>query len=150
MEQHSSTPAVMLAAIVGFGYVVLHQRAACARDRVIAMTKTIEDTATLCDSFAATAATHADEPALRTADGAVDWSWREYADRVRAAAAGLHGLGVRRGDTVALWLSNRPEFHVADAAALQIGAAAVLDLLDLHRRAGRARRRRRGQPRAGD
>ncbi|MGZ4199390.1 MAG: AMP-binding protein, partial [Thermoleophilia bacterium] len=88
------------------------------------MTKTIEDTATLCDSFAATAAMHADEPALRSPDEAVTWSWREYADRVRAAAAGLHGLGVRRGDTVALWLSNRPEFHVADAAALQIGAAA--------------------------
>ena len=36
---------------------------------------------------------------------------------------GLHGLGVRRGDTVALWLSNRPEFHVADTAAMQLGAA---------------------------
>ena len=35
-------------------------------------------------------------------------SWRE---RVDALAGGLAALGVRRGDTVALMLSNRPEFH---------------------------------------
>lgn len=60
---------------------------------------------------------------MRSADGAVDWTWRDHADRVDAAAAGLHGVGVRRGDTVALWLSNRPEFHVADMAAARLGAA---------------------------
>jgi long-chain acyl-CoA synthetase len=87
------------------------------------MTETIEATAALCDTFAATVTAHAQEPALRTADGASAWTWREYADRVGAAAAGLHGIGVRRGDTVALWLSNRPEFHVADTAATQLGAA---------------------------
>lgn len=86
------------------------------------MTKTIEDTATLCDMFAAAAAMRADEPALRTARDTVAWTWRKYADRVRAAAAGLHAIDVRRGDTVALWLANRPEFHVADAAAMQLGA----------------------------
>jgi long-subunit acyl-CoA synthetase (AMP-forming) len=91
--------------------------------RVENMTKTIETTKTLCDAFSATAAAHAGETALRTADGDVAWTWREYADRVRAAAAGLHGIGVRRGDTVALWLSNRPEFHIADTAAMQLGAA---------------------------
>ena len=87
------------------------------------MSTTIDQTATLCEKFSATAAVYADEPALRTADGAVAWTWREYADRVRDVAAGLFGLGVRRGDTVALWLSNRPEFHVVDTAALQLGAA---------------------------
>ena len=85
------------------------------------MTKTIEHPATICDALAATAAAHASEPALRTV--AVAWTWGEYAERVGAAAAGLHGLGVRRGDTVALWLSNRPEFHVADSAAVALGAA---------------------------
>jgi long-chain acyl-CoA synthetase len=87
------------------------------------MTTTIEQTKTLCDAFDATVAAHAPAPALRSADGAVDWTWRDYADRVDAAAAGLHGVGVRRGDTVALWLSNRPEFHVADTAATRLGAA---------------------------
>jgi long-subunit acyl-CoA synthetase (AMP-forming) len=83
---------------------------------------TIETTATLCATFAATAAARGAEPALRTADHAVAWTWRKYADRVRAAAAGLYGVGVRRGDAVALWLSNRPEFHVADTAAMHLGA----------------------------
>jgi long-chain acyl-CoA synthetase len=87
------------------------------------MRGTIEATATLCDTFAATALARAEEPALRTADGNTSWTWREYADRVRAAAAGLDAVGVGRGDTVALWLTNRPEFHVADTAAMQLGAA---------------------------
>ncbi len=85
---------------------------------------TIQKTTTLCDMFAATAAARAEEPALRSADGATSWTWGEYAERVRAAAGGLAGLGVGRGDTVALWMSNRPEFHVADMGAVQLGAAA--------------------------
>jgi long-chain acyl-CoA synthetase len=85
-------------------------------------TNTIEHTATLCDAFAATVAAHPDDPALRSADGAIAWTWREYAEHVHAAAAGLHGVGVRRRDTVALWLSNRPEFHLADTAAMLLGA----------------------------
>jgi acyl-CoA synthetase (AMP-forming)/AMP-acid ligase II len=91
---------------------------------VAPVTTTTEHSATtLSEVFAATAAAHASEPALRTPDGAITWTWSEYAERVNAAAAGLHGIGVRRGDTVALWLSNRPEFHVADTAATQLGAA---------------------------
>ena len=78
---------------------------------------------TLCDVFAQTVAARAQEPALRTTDGAVDSTWREYADRMRAAAAGLAGLGVQRCDTVALWLTDRPEFHIADTAAFHLGAA---------------------------
>ena len=86
------------------------------------MTITIEQAATIGDAFAATAIAHAHAPALRTADGTTVWTWREYADRVRDVAAGLHGVGVRHGDTVALWLSNRPEFHLADTAASHLGA----------------------------
>jgi long-subunit acyl-CoA synthetase (AMP-forming) len=59
--------------------------------------------------------------ALRTADGAINWTWSAYAEHARAAAAGLHAVGVARGDTVALWLGNRPEFHVADVAATLLG-----------------------------
>jgi len=84
----------------------------------------LTQTSTLRDAFAATVAAHAETPALRTADGKTAWTWREYADRVHAVAAGLAGFGVQRGDTVALWLSNRPEFHVADTAAMHLGAAA--------------------------
>ena len=45
------------------------------------------------------------------------FTWREYAGRVREIAAGLAGLGLRRGDTVALMMTNRPEFHLVDTAA---------------------------------
>ena len=57
------------------------------------------------------------------ADGRIDWSWGEYWRRARAAAAALAGLGVHHADTVALWLTNRPEFHVADSGAMLLGAA---------------------------
>lgn len=78
--------------------------------------------ATLRQAFQATVERRANDPALRGPSG-VDWTWKAYADRVRAAAAGLTELGVRRGDTVACWMSNRPGFHVADTAAMHLGAA---------------------------
>ena len=43
---------------------------------------------------------------------------------MRRIAAGLASLGVRRGDTVALMLVNRPEFNVVDAGAMHLGATA--------------------------
>jgi long-chain acyl-CoA synthetase len=78
--------------------------------------------ATVCAAFQATAEDHADRVALRTKGDAFSITWSEYEQRVRAAAAGLAGLGVGAGDTVAVMLTNRPEFHVADAAAMHLGA----------------------------
>src|SRR3954470_12709316 len=77
---------------------------------------------TVCAAFQETAAQRRDDPALRTKDGDTELTWGEYADRVRRIAAGLHGLGLRRGDTLALMLTNRPEFHLVDAAAMHLGA----------------------------
>jgi len=42
---------------------------------------------------------------------------------VRQIAAGLAELGVGRGDTVALMMTNRPEFHLVDTATFHLGAA---------------------------
>jgi long-chain acyl-CoA synthetase len=77
---------------------------------------------TLCAAFQATAAADPDAIALRTEGGEIEISWGEYAERVRRIAAGLHALGLRRGDTLALMLTNRPEFHLLDAAAMHLGA----------------------------
>ncbi|HEU4702898.1 MAG TPA: AMP-binding protein, partial [Conexibacter sp.] len=44
-------------------------------------------------------------------------------ERVRAIAGGLAALGVSRGQTVGCMLVNRPELHLADAAAMHLGAA---------------------------
>ncbi len=62
-------------------------------------------------------------PALRTHGGEIDWTWADYRRRVGECAAGLAGLGCARGDTLACWLTNRPEFHVADIAAAHLAVA---------------------------
>ncbi len=60
--------------------------------------------------------------ALRTVGGLQEITWAEYGRRVEAIAAGLAALGVRRGDTVGMMLTNRPEFHLVDTAILHLGA----------------------------
>ena len=77
---------------------------------------------TICEAFQATAASDPDAIALRTAGGDVEISWCEYARRVERIAAGLAGLGIGRGDAVALMMTNRPEFNLCDTAALHLGA----------------------------
>jgi long-chain acyl-CoA synthetase len=69
------------------------------------------DAATLCEAFQITAATCPQRVALRSSGDAVVVTWEQYAERVRRTAAGLAALGVRRGDTVAFMLTNRPEFY---------------------------------------
>ncbi|HSJ14216.1 MAG TPA: long-chain fatty acid--CoA ligase [Longimicrobiales bacterium] len=50
---------------------------------------------------------------------------REFYDDVRRLAAGLRALGLARGDRCALLAENRPEWALADYAALCIGALTV-------------------------
>ena len=78
--------------------------------------------ATFCHAFQATAAANAGKVALRNLGGSVSITWAEYAARVKTIAAGLAGLGVQQGDTVAIMLTNRPEFHLVDTAVLHLGA----------------------------
>lgn len=77
---------------------------------------------TLCEAFQRTAAVDPDAVALRTPDSTQTLTWREYADQVRKVAAGLAGLGVRRGDTVSLMMGNRVEFYPLEVGAQHVGA----------------------------
>ncbi len=52
-------------------------------------------------------------------------SWSEYRQQVVEAAAGLHSLGVAKGNFVAIMGSNRPEHGVADLAAVYAGGVPV-------------------------
>jgi long-chain acyl-CoA synthetase len=79
---------------------------------------------TVCEAFQQTARIDPSAVAIRTTGDAVTLTWQQYADRVRAVAAGLSALGVGKGDTVALMLTNRPEFAVVDAGAMHLGAIA--------------------------
>jgi long-chain acyl-CoA synthetase len=81
------------------------------------------EASTLCEAFQITAAENAQRVALRIPGGAVELTFAEVAERVRRIAAGLHELGVRRGDTLGLMLLNRPEFNMCDCAAMHLGAA---------------------------
>jgi long-chain acyl-CoA synthetase len=77
---------------------------------------------TVAQAFRITAAQRAGDVAIRTKGDAFTITWGELRERVDALAGGLAKLGVRRGDTVALMLSNRPEFHLCDLAAMMLGA----------------------------
>ena len=52
-------------------------------------------------------------------------SSRSLADQVRQVALGLQELGIKRGDRVAILSENRPEWAVADYAALTSGLTDV-------------------------
>ncbi len=76
----------------------------------------------MCEAFQVTAAERPDQVALRTLGDATSITFREYADQVRRIAGALHALGVQRGDTVGFMLTDRPEFHLLDTAAMHLGA----------------------------
>jgi long-chain acyl-CoA synthetase len=80
------------------------------------------DAATLTEGLRRTAANHPEIVAVRTPDDSVSLTWSELLARVDAIAGGLSELGVRRGDCVAIMLTNRPEFHLVDLAAATLGA----------------------------
>ncbi len=80
------------------------------------------DASTVAEAFRITARERAEQTAIRTKEDAFTISWGDLLERVDALAGGLAKLGVGRGDTVALMLSNRPEFHLCDLAAMMLGA----------------------------
>jgi long-chain acyl-CoA synthetase len=80
------------------------------------------DAATIAEAFRITAAERGDQVAIRTKGDAYAITWGELRERVDALAGGLAALGLGHGDTIALMLSNRPEFHLCDLAATMLGA----------------------------
>jgi long-chain acyl-CoA synthetase len=78
---------------------------------------------TLAEAFRLTVADRSGDVAIRTKGDAFTITWGELRERVDALAGGLAKLGLARGDTLALMLSNRPEFHICDLAGMMLGAA---------------------------
>src|SRR6266536_6370593 len=82
---------------------------------------------TVPSRFLQTVRARPDAVALRAKDGD-GWqesTFAEYAEDACRVAAGLQELGVGRGDRVVLMMRNRPEFCVADMAALMVGATPI-------------------------
>jgi long-chain acyl-CoA synthetase len=78
---------------------------------------------TLAEAFRITVADRPGDVAIRTKGDAFTITWGELRERVDALAGGLAKLGLERGETLALMLSNRPEFHLCDLAGMMLGAA---------------------------
>jgi long-chain acyl-CoA synthetase len=53
------------------------------------------------------------------------WTWAQLLDQVRAYAVGLHRLGLRRGETIAIVGANRPRLYWSIMAAQALGAIPV-------------------------
>lgn len=53
------------------------------------------------------------------------YSIQEYIEQTNLISAGLLKLGVKKGDTIAMISSNRPEYNIVDMATMQIGAILV-------------------------
>ena len=77
---------------------------------------------TMTQALEHTVARVPDRIAIRTKGGDDELTWAQLRDRADALAAGLQKLGVGKGDSVAIMLGNRPEFHVADLAVMTLGA----------------------------
>jgi long-chain acyl-CoA synthetase len=74
----------------------------------------------LYEALLATVERLGDDPAIVHGDHSIGWS--DLRRRVDGIAGGLAGLGVGKADTLAIMLSNRPEFIPCDLAAVALGA----------------------------
>lgn len=63
--------------------------------------------------------------ALVSPSHGVRWTWREFAERVDALAAGFLALGLDRGERIGIWSLNRPEWTLTQFAAAKAGLILV-------------------------
>src|SRR5919108_55193 len=69
----------------------------------------------------------AERPAIREKDLGIwqTWTWKRFADEVRALACGLAAAGFKRGEHLALVGDNRPRIYAAVCAAQCLGGIPV-------------------------
>jgi long-chain acyl-CoA synthetase len=80
---------------------------------------------TLSEALRLTARRRGQAPAICDEGLGEDISWAEYDRLVDRVAESLRGNGCRPGETIAILLRNRWEFHVLDAGAMRAGIATV-------------------------
>ncbi|MGQ0682977.1 AMP-binding protein [Bradyrhizobium sp.] len=66
-----------------------------------------------------------DREALVSPSHGVRWTWKEFAGRVDALAAGFLALGLERGARIGIWSLNRPEWALTQFAAARAGLILV-------------------------
>jgi long-subunit acyl-CoA synthetase (AMP-forming) len=82
---------------------------------------------TVIDVLTATARRHGALPALRAKRGGEwrTWTWKDYETDVRLMARGFISLGLQPGQGVVIMGYNRPEWFVADLAAIAAGGVST-------------------------
>jgi long-chain acyl-CoA synthetase len=75
----------------------------------------------LYEAFLETVRRLGDDDAILAPEG-YSISWNDLRRRVDAIAGGLAGLGLGKGDTLAIMLNNRPEFIPCDLGGVALGA----------------------------
>lgn len=55
----------------------------------------------------------------------IRWAYQEYRERANAVAKGLLALGLQRGDHIAVWAANVPEWLLLEMAAAKAGLVLV-------------------------
>lgn len=55
----------------------------------------------------------------------VRWTYKEFSNKVNEVAKGLHQLGVKKGDHVAIWATNVKEWVLIQFATARLGAVMV-------------------------
>jgi fatty-acyl-CoA synthase len=66
-----------------------------------------------------------DREALVSPSHDVRWTWKEFAERVDAVAAGFLALGLERDARIGVWSLNRPEWTLTQFAAAKAGLILV-------------------------
>jgi fatty-acyl-CoA synthase len=66
-----------------------------------------------------------DIEAVVYADRGLRWSYHEFNQLCRKAAKGLMNLGIKKGDHIAIWASNTPEWLVSQFSTGKMGAVLV-------------------------
>src|SRR5258708_1494892 len=80
---------------------------------------------TIGEVLEATVEAHGSNDALVFPQLGLRLSYRQFFERVDAAARGLLALGIQPGEHVALWATNVPEWVVLQFATARIGAVLV-------------------------
>ena len=65
------------------------------------------------------------DQAIKYTDRPYDRTWREFDDEVNRIAKGLLAIGIGKGDHVAIWATNVPEWLLTLFATAKIGAVLV-------------------------
>lgn len=80
---------------------------------------------TVLDIFSDGVKSYGDRVMLRTRteQGWIDFSWNQVNEQIEALASWLINMGIEKGDIVSIYSQNRPEWVVADFAALSCACA---------------------------